>query len=633
MERISKKNGGSIDSLSDLPERYKLYEAFYENPMSEMFIPNELRGNIFAIVGTDTKDRTISLLTYYADNDSNLVADVMAVARQIMSTYGKDKAIKLHPEPLSYARIGNEQLRKTILLELKKKTSKNRKNNKGDQKAGEQISFAENVLRQAMEMKASDLHIESDGNRAVIRLRVNKELNDFIPLTHQDAENLSNIFYSTFVRGNEDDQEQGSGSGVYLSSNLLDGEFSRMIGDINMKARMVNIGQNYQDKYTMVLRLIDKNKAVEATPYVKMGFSRDTCGAFRRVQSASRGMILICGVTGSGKSTTMQNMIQHERDRCGNSRKIYSLEQPIEQVMNRVTQINSADSHESNDGKDLDSSQDFSFENLNRMLMRGDPDSIAYGEIRDNATAKASIKGVESGHLVYGTMHVSEAMGVFSRFETFGIETEKVCRKSFLQMALYQHLIPKLCPHCSIKYTGKNDVPQEFGEFHAVKSFKFSDGRGLDISKIQPIASQLKRGESLLRALQYEAVLSSRDVTNMRQKILSMNEQNDDQALKSRVDALMVSSTLTEDELNVRFRGNGCKHCFNGTSGIVPATEVLIPDEQFLELVMSKKLNKAEAYWKSKLGGRSATRDTYDKILSGEVDPRMVETELTEIGG
>ena len=111
-----------------------------------------------------------------------------------------------------------------------------------------------------------------------------------------------------------------------------------------------------------------------------------------------------------------------------------------------------------------------------------------------------------------------------------------------------------------------------------------------------------------------------------------MNKQTYDKGFKERLNGLMSASTMPKEKINVRFRGDGCKHCFNGTVGVVPAVELLIPDDKFLDLVMSGKMSRAENHWRSKLGGRNATQDTYEKIMEGLVDPRMVEAELEKLG-
>jgi len=197
---------------------------------------------------------------------------------------------------------------------------------------------------------------------------------------------------------------------------------------------------------------------------------------------------------------------------------------------------------------------------------------------------------------------------------------------------MYQHLIPKLCPLCSIEYKRGEKIPLEFGEWYAIKTFKYPDGRGINMSDVFSLMEKMEPGGSLLRAIQRERLISAYDVSSMIQKINSMNSDNNNGEFQVRLDNLISSSSMAEKDTKIRFRGDGCKNCHQGTIGVIPATEILIPDETFLDLIANRKTNQAEAYWKSKLGGRSATRDMYSKILTGVVDPRMVETELSDLG-
>lgn len=631
-----------LDDISKLPERYGQSPNFYEKE-SVLFIPESLREYIFALESRSlngSEKETIFLCQYKPPqsekNAEEIHLSVQKALRVILSAYTKESG--KYRRPIELHSISKASVQKAIIYEIKKRNeaAKQRVRQVVDNDVTKkQAEFAESILEEAMKLKASDLHIETLGssNKAVIRFRIFKELIDFRTISIEEAKDLGNTFYATFPRALEEDQEKGSGSGIYKSENLLDGEFSRVLtkSGKSMKARLVNIGLNHNQQFNLVLRLIDKSVAQTAVPYSKKGFTPEACELLKTLHTASRGMVLVIGVTGSGKSSTIQNMIQQERDRCGNSRKIYLLEQPIEQQINRVTQISSSDSHESKEAKD--SEQDYSFDNLNRMLMRGDPDSIGYGEIRDNLTAKSAVKGGESGHLVYGTMHVDSAMGVFSRFETFGISLEKLCRKSFLKLVMFQHLIPTTCPHCSIPYDGEN-IPMEFGEFHAIKAYKSEDGRPLDLTKVLEMKSSLPQGASLIRHLQRHGFFNAKDAMMMMRHIDAMNESSDTVSFKHRLDSLIKNSTLPLEKINVRFKGDGCRHCLEqGTNGVVPAAEILIPDETFLSFIQSRRWGRAEAHWKSKLSGRSAVQDTYQRILSGLLDPRTVEKELSDIGG
>jgi len=615
---ISKRSGG-FSTISDIPSRYRHFDLLRKDKL----IPEKLKNNIFAIVDSKTNEGSSVLLLSFPTKDVT-INEIKPVLSNVVNTFRQNSNYK--PFNLVVGSIQNENLYEIVKRELLNKDAGLSTNKSAE--SGSHIATAEEFLSRAMKLKASDLHIESNGERAIIKIRVHTELLELKRITHDEAISLANTFYSQFTRG-EEEQERGSGDGLYNNKNILDGEFSRRFSNFDMKARMVNIGMNFGDEFNMVLRLIDKTKANVAVPFHKVGFSKYACEELRFLQTASKGMILVVGATGSGKSTSIQNFILQEIERCGGNRKIYSIEQPVEQKIDGVTQINA--SGKENDGT-VDTEQDFSFDNINRALMRGDPDSIFYGEIRDSNTATAAIKGVESGHLVYGTMHVTEAIGAFSRFETFGIDVRKVCKKSFIAGIVFQKLIPKLCPVCSVKYNVGDKVPLRYGEFHAVKSYKFTDGSSVDMSKVLDIKDKLLPNESIIRALQRDRLISTADVIKMINNLRVMNESSYDDTFSTRLNNLIKTHKSPDGESNVRFRGDGCSSCFNGHIGVVPALEILKPDETFLGFIESGRTNKADNYWKSKLNGKTATQDTYEKILAGDVDPRIVEEELDKLG-
>jgi type II secretory ATPase GspE/PulE/Tfp pilus assembly ATPase PilB-like protein len=320
-------------------------------------------------------------------------------------------------------------------------------------------------------------------------------------------------------------------------------------------------------------------------------------------------------------------MLQQERDRSGGTRKLISLEDPVEYAMDRVTQINVGEKSEI-----AHADTDFTFENLNQKMLRSDPDTIAYGEIRDNVSAKALYKGVESGHLVYGTIHTSTALDVFSRLRSFGLSLDDICKKGFIRLILLQHLLPKLCPHCSIPYHVGDEVPEKYDELFVIKSFMQTSNTRLTVSEVVKI-SKKNKGRSLLRALQAEERIGAIDVMRLRKKIQQLNEGSESRGFSDRLNSVISNSTLQEEDFNIRFRGHGCDKCLQGQCGVVPASEVIIPDERLLALIKSGDIQKASLYWKSHLGGKTAVQDSYGKIFDGSVDPRSVEEHLVDLLG
>jgi type II secretory ATPase GspE/PulE/Tfp pilus assembly ATPase PilB-like protein len=639
-----RRNQSKYTKRSDLPGTIKFANVFYPDTFPTNKDTFELtkkeREDIFVYTDASILDSAYPVLNVVVVNDDkkgNNATEHRNKTRHIIQ-----KALSLPYSNVLLTYSSSSEVKDFLLKQLqnREKMRKAEINNANNEKKGNDggvggthfTKMAENYLREAMELGASDLHIEAtEGETAYVRFRVHKLLIDFDEVTRNDAKQLGLAFYSDFTRGIGEGQVKGIADGTYNESSLLDAEFSRNIGgDISLKARMVNIGLNHDDMFNIVLRLIDKTKTSEAIPYENLNFSKTVCKKLRILETASKGAVLIVGVTGSGKSTTMQNMVQHERDRSSNTRKIYTIEQPVETTISRVIQINASASEE----KDVPPDKNFTFDNINKNLMRGDPDSIMYGEIRDSITAKAMEKGADSGHLAYGTMHVKSAIDVFPRLESFGLLRENITRNGFIALSICQHLLPKLCPHCATKYEGISTIPERYSEFDAIANYrsKKGDNKGM-MRKILQTQKEIDPGASLLRELQRRNFIDAKEVFNLKNKIRLMNEGNDHLDFNARLQSVIRSSMKPADEVNVRFKGPGCKNCFNGTIGVAPVAEVLVPDDKFLSFVRDGQLDKAELHWKSNLGGITITEDSYEKIVSGMVDPRDAESELPDLLG
>lgn len=489
------------------------------------------------------------------------------------------------------------------------------------------VKKAENLLFAAKKLKTSDIHFIVEGSNVLVRFRIYKELHTYCVLPMDEAVSIAQVFFITFTRGS-DSSEAGTGDGQYKSTHLKEGEFTRRHSETgeSISARLLNLGQAKGDLFNVVLRLIDNSKDPKPESFEKLNFSPAACEKLSHLNLITRGLILVCGVTNSGKSHTVQNMVMLNNARTGGTQKTYMLEQPIERMMNNVTHINVADTKHGNDTK-VGKESDFSLENLNRLLMRGDPNNIGYGELRDEATTSAACHGVGSGHLVYGTLHLDSAIGVFARLESFKANRNILFHPSFLKLVLFQALVPTLCPHCSISYKIGSAMPPEMSDLQLLKAYK---GAGhVSMGDIERAQSARRPGESIIRAAQRLNIISSKDAATLLADKKIMGFDTEDHEFKERLNTIIrLNSSIPKDKINIRLRGDGCSKCRQGTNGIQPASEILMPDKTFLSLMEKNQYERAENYWISNLKGFSIIEDTFERILTGVFDPRIVEREL-----
>ena len=179
----------------------------------------------------------------------------------------------------------------------------------------------------------------------------------------------------------------------------------------------------------MTLRILDKELSL--IDLHELGFLPDTLGKYQEMLKSSFGMILICGPTGSGKSTTLYASI-NQLDR--NESNIMTVEDPVEYRLAGINQIQ------------VNEKAGKTFATGLRSLMRHDPDVIMVGEIRDGETADIACQAALTGHLVLSSVHANDTVGAIFRLMDLGIEPYVIA--SSLVGIIAQRMIRRICPHC-----------------------------------------------------------------------------------------------------------------------------------------------------------------------------------------
>lgn len=247
------------------------------------------------------------------------------------------------------------------------------------------------ILRYAIDNGASDIHIEDVGNllRARIRLDGRLETATTLPMKMHPML-IARVKILCSMKLDEKRKPQ-------------DGRFSTKLGDHNIDYRVSTFPGYYGEK--VVIRILDSYRGVRAID--TLGFSELQMEEIRVALAKPYGMILICGPTGSGKTTTLYSML-NEIDR--EHLNVVSLEDPIE--------YNVASMNQSQVFPEIG----YTFASGLRSILRQDPDVIMVGEIRDAETAQLAIQAALTGHLVFSTIHTNTAIGVVTRLLDMGIE-------------------------------------------------------------------------------------------------------------------------------------------------------------------------------------------------------------------
>jgi type II secretory ATPase GspE/PulE/Tfp pilus assembly ATPase PilB-like protein len=184
----------------------------------------------------------------------------------------------------------------------------------------------------------------------------------------------------------------------------------------------------------MVLRILDQNKAISSLE--KLGLRPKVRDQIREIVSEPHGLLLVCGPTGAGKSTTLYACL-HEIDRF--TKNVITLENPVEYSIANTTQI------------EVTPKSGKTFAGELRSVLRQDPDVIYIGEIRDKETAEIACQAAQTGHMVFSTIHSNDAVAALGRLIELGVDGSVI--GSALSAVIGQRLVRKLCPKCKEKYS------------------------------------------------------------------------------------------------------------------------------------------------------------------------------------
>lgn len=284
--------------------------------------------------------------------------------------------------------------------------------------AGPAVRIVDALLERALEAGASDIHIEPLPDRVRVRLRIDGELQT---VREEPAHLAAPIAARIKVLADMDIADRRSAQ---------DGRTSLAAKGRPVDVRISAVPSAFGE--TIALRLLRRDAAL--LNLAGLGFSSRALGVFERVLAMRRGLFLITGPTGSGKTTTLYAMIERLR---GAALKILSIEDPIEYFFPDVTQV------QVNEGAGL------TFPTALRSFLRQDPDVILIGEIRDSETARIAVQAALTGHLVLATLHTSDAPGAIARLAELGLDRYLIA--ATLAGAASQRLARKLCQSCAVE--------------------------------------------------------------------------------------------------------------------------------------------------------------------------------------
>lgn len=279
------------------------------------------------------------------------------------------------------------------------------------------IRFVNQVLRDAIELRASDIHLEPFEDEFRIRYRIDGELQD-VPVPGQLKKFQPAIVSRVKIL-----------SHLNIAEKRLpqDGRIKIRIDEAEVDIRVSVIPMLHGE--AVVMRLLRQNSTLRGLRDIGMAEREASC--FERVLQLPHGIILVTGPTGSGKTSTLYTALAAINDSV---RKIITIEDPVEYQLKGVNQIQ------------VSEKAGLTFARGLRSILRHDPDVVLIGEIRDQETAQIAVQASLTGHLVFSTLHTNDAPGALTRLVDMGVEPYLVA--SSLEAVLAQRLVRVLCKHC-----------------------------------------------------------------------------------------------------------------------------------------------------------------------------------------
>lgn len=436
------------------------------------------------------------------------------------------------------------------------------------------------LIAVAFEKKVTDIHIELRAPSTLIYFRILGSLNIYQHLTFDDGVAMCTTLYNSMTLSsatsyNPREQQDANMGTEFLPSGLA---------GIRVATGPMQGGNSF-----MVLRLLPLGN--DNTSLAKLGYSKSQQKALEYcISSHAGGITLICGPTGSGKSTSLQLMAKETLEKAKGEINFLTIEDPVEypiEVNKTVIEI----------VKNLETGIDEKIETkikyaarqiaipsvqdaeLKKELyrktvvasMRQDPDVIMIGEIRDESTASAAITASNTGHPVLSTVHARNAQMIIDRLITIGADKNLLLSPEMLTGLFAQHLVPELCPHCKLKLTENKEL--------------------ISVDLLERLTTVFNKHGGL--------------------------------------DGIYIKSNSSES--CGYYDPQTTNACYYGYIGRFVIAEAILPDEQYLQYMRDGRMFDAYKYWIETLKGYTMMCHGLAKVKKGTLDPQALENKLKQI--
>jgi len=285
------------------------------------------------------------------------------------------------------------------------------------------VRLINSLIKQALKMGASDIHIEPLENRIRVRVRVDGDLQEILtPSKHTQSAIVTRVKIM---------------AGMNIAEKRIpqDGRIEMKIDDSLVDLRISVLPTVYGEK--IVMRLLDRGNFLKSKE--ELGFTPENMEMIDTIMDSPNGVILVTGPTGSGKTTTLYAAL-NELNKI--NKNIITVEDPVEYKIEGINQVQ------------VNTKAGLLFATGLRSILRQDPDIIMVGEIRDEETAEIAVRAAITGHLVISTLHTNDAPSTVMRLQDMGIKPFLLAAS--LRGIVAQRLVKRICTNCKTEYVASD---------------------------------------------------------------------------------------------------------------------------------------------------------------------------------
>ena len=368
------------------------------------------------------KNVTDDVNTFFIDQEKDLEKTIIQEELKLIF----NKTINLET-------VESSIIKKTLSIYYRKNEAKPRLVTYGN-------DFLEDLIFEAKDIKASDIHIEIYEDDVRVRLRIDGQL---IEKNHIKRDNYLELINQIKIKSNLDITEKRLPQ---------DGRIEYDDFDIRVSILPTHHGEK------VVMRLLGRDAS--HLDINQLGFEKEDVLLYLEAVKKTNGIVLISGPTGSGKTTTLYATLKYLNNI---KRNIVTVEDPIEYTLKGINQVQ------------LKENIGLTFTSALRSFLRQDPDIIMLGEIRDSKTAQMAIRASLTGHLVLSTIHTNSAIGTISRLIDMDVPSFLIAET--INISVAQRLVRVLCEACKKEEKfNSNDLPKSFNKEIAIKLHYVANG-------------------------------------------------------------------------------------------------------------------------------------------------------------